>query len=91
MLQLNYLNKALDTFNTNIVNPVHYVFFTSFVILASSILFSEWKSILFVDAFGTIVGLLIVIIALVMLNAFKDLQYSMVKNHNSQKKNPETW
>ena len=84
-MQITYLNKALDTFNTNVVNPIHYVFFTSFVIMASAILFSEWKSILFVDAFATFVGLLIVIIALIMLNAFKDLQFSMSDLHSSRK------
>lgn len=34
-----YLNKALDMFNTSMVTPIYYVFFTTFVILASSILY----------------------------------------------------
>jgi multidrug transporter EmrE-like cation transporter len=37
--QLNYLNKALDTFNTAIVSPIYYVMFTSLTILASVIMF----------------------------------------------------
>lgn len=41
-IQMNYLNKALDTFNTSIVTPVYYVIFTSLVIAASAILFKEW-------------------------------------------------
>ncbi|EFX77400.1 hypothetical protein DAPPUDRAFT_54305, partial [Daphnia pulex] len=41
VVQMNYLNKALDSFSSNLVNPVLYIFFTSFVILASSILFQE--------------------------------------------------
>lgn len=76
-VQMNYLNKALDTFDTALVNPVHYIFFTSFVILASSILFQEWKHIAFVDVFATLVGLNIVIIALFLISAFKDSQISM--------------
>ncbi|XP_058215035.1 probable magnesium transporter NIPA4 isoform X3 [Rhododendron vialii] len=40
--QLNYLNKALDTFNTAIVSPIYYVMFTSFTILASVIMFKDW-------------------------------------------------
>ncbi|OVA01542.1 Magnesium transporter NIPA [Macleaya cordata] len=40
--QLNYLNKALDTFNTAIVSPIYYVMFTSFTILASMIMFKDW-------------------------------------------------
>ena len=37
-IQLVYLNKSLDIYNTSMVTPIYYVFFTSFVILASSIL-----------------------------------------------------
>ncbi|KAF2600306.1 hypothetical protein F2Q68_00008842, partial [Brassica cretica] len=40
--QLNYLNKALDTFNTAIVSPIYYVMFTSLTILASVIMFKDW-------------------------------------------------
>uniref|UniRef100_A0A6N2L790 Probable magnesium transporter n=1 Tax=Salix viminalis TaxID=40686 RepID=A0A6N2L790_SALVM len=36
--QLNYLNMALDTFNTAIVSPIYYAGFTSFTILASAIM-----------------------------------------------------
>lgn len=37
--QMNYLNKALDLFNTAIVSPIYYVMFTTFTISASVILF----------------------------------------------------
>ena len=37
--QMNYLNKALDLFNTAIVSPIYYVMFTVFTISASVILF----------------------------------------------------
>lgn len=36
--QMNYLNKALDVFNTAIVSPIYYVMFTSLTVLASIIL-----------------------------------------------------
>lgn len=41
MTQMNYLNKALDLFNTAIVTPMYYVMFTTLTILASSIMFPE--------------------------------------------------
>ncbi|KAA8548377.1 hypothetical protein F0562_000061 [Nyssa sinensis] len=44
LLQVNYLNKALDTFNTAVVSPVYYVMFTTLTILASMIMFKEWDS-----------------------------------------------
>ncbi|GJN14457.1 hypothetical protein PR202_gb01289 [Eleusine coracana subsp. coracana] len=37
--QMNYLNKALDTFNTAVVSPIYYTMFTSLTILASVIMF----------------------------------------------------
>ncbi|KAG6515623.1 hypothetical protein ZIOFF_026052 [Zingiber officinale] len=40
--QVNYLNKALDTFNTAVVSPIYYVMFTSLTILASVIMFKDW-------------------------------------------------
>lgn len=38
-VQMIYLNRALDTFNTSVVTPIYYVFFTTFVIIASAVLF----------------------------------------------------
>eukprot|EP00911_Craspedida_sp_UC1_P002904 UC1_evm1s2121 len=40
--QMNYLNKALDTFNTAMVTPIYYVIFTTCTIAASTILFRGW-------------------------------------------------
>ncbi|TQD72559.1 hypothetical protein C1H46_041904 [Malus baccata] len=44
LFQVNYLNKALDTFNTAVISPVYYVMFTTFTILASVILFKDGVS-----------------------------------------------
>ncbi|OVA04161.1 Magnesium transporter NIPA [Macleaya cordata] len=40
--QLNYLNKALDTFNTALVSPIYYAMFTSLTIFASAIMFKDY-------------------------------------------------
>ncbi|XP_042015145.1 probable magnesium transporter NIPA2 isoform X2 [Salvia splendens] len=44
VIQLIYLNKALDIFNTAVVSPVYYVMFTICTIVASMIMFKEWDS-----------------------------------------------
>ncbi|WCJ33157.1 hypothetical protein M5689_014533 [Euphorbia peplus] len=44
VLQVNYLNKALDSFNTAVISPVYYVMFTSFTIIASMIMFKDWDT-----------------------------------------------
>ncbi|XP_075487959.1 putative magnesium transporter NIPA6 isoform X1 [Primulina tabacum] len=41
--QLNYLNKALDTFNAALVSPIYYVMFTTLTIIASVIMFKDWS------------------------------------------------
>ncbi|GAV83731.1 Mg_trans_NIPA domain-containing protein [Cephalotus follicularis] len=43
IMQLNYLNMALDTFNTTVVSPIYYALFTSFTILASAIMFKDYS------------------------------------------------
>ena len=87
---MNYLNKSLDTFNTALVNPVHYIFFTSFVILASSILFQEWRHISSIDVFATLIGLSVVIIALFLINAFKDSQFDAYPSKKNYPSSPTT-
>ncbi|CAN4090871.1 unnamed protein product [Withania somnifera] len=42
LLQLNYLKKALDTFNTAVVSPIYYVMFTTLTIVASMIMFKDY-------------------------------------------------
>lgn len=76
-IQMNYLNKALDIFNTGIVTPIYYVMFTTLVITASAILFKEFTHMRFDDILGDICGFLVVISAVFMLNAFKDLDISL--------------
>lgn len=76
MIQMNYLNKSLDIFNTSVVTPVYYVMFTVLVIISSGILFKEWEHMKIDDILGCICGFFVVITAVFMLNAFKDLQIS---------------
>lgn len=76
-IQMNYLNKALDIFNTSIVTPIYYVIFTSLVIAASAILFEEWKNMNASNIVGDICGFLVVICAVFLLNGFKDMDVSM--------------
>ena len=44
VIQINYLNKALDLFNSAIVSPIYYVMFTLLVIFASTIMFKEQQT-----------------------------------------------
>lgn len=70
--QINYLNKALDTFNTSLVTPIYYVFFTSMVVTCSAILFQEWYGMNAGDIIGTLSGFFTIINGIFLLHAFKN-------------------
>lgn len=76
-IQMNYLNKALDIFNTSIVTPIYYVIFTSLVILASGILLKEFQHMSAENILGDVCGFLVVIVAVMLLNMFKDIEISL--------------
>ncbi|XP_004681365.1 PREDICTED: magnesium transporter NIPA3 [Condylura cristata] len=71
-IQINYLNKALDTFNTSLVTPIYYVFFTSMVVTCSAILFQEWYGMKAGDIIGTLSGFFTIINGIFLLHAFKN-------------------
>lgn len=82
-VQMNYLNKALDVFETSLVTPIYYVFFTTFVLIASNILFKDWKSMFYQDILGSLCGFIILIIAIFLLNAFQDfdITFESLRRH----------
>ncbi|XP_077983834.1 magnesium transporter NIPA2-like isoform X2 [Glandiceps talaboti] len=75
--QLNYLNKSLDIFNTSVVTPIYYVFFTTSVITASAILFKEWRTLGVKDTIGSVCGFLTIIVGIFLLHAFKDMELTI--------------
>lgn len=75
-LQINYLNKALDIFNTSLVTPIYYVFFTTSVMACSAILFKEWLRMTIDGIVGTISGFLTIILGIFLLHAFKDITFT---------------
>jgi len=75
-VQMIYLNRALDVFNTAVVTPLLYVIFTGCVILASAVLFREWSSLSAEDVVGNLCGLLVIVSGIFLLQAFRDLNIS---------------
>ncbi|KAI6239549.1 Magnesium transporter NIPA2 [Aphelenchoides fujianensis] len=72
-VQLIYLNKSLDIYNTSMVTPIYYVFFTTFVIIASSILYKEWSCLGASDVIGNVIGFLTTIIGIFQMQLFRDV------------------
>ncbi|CAL9099919.1 unnamed protein product [Musa textilis] len=71
--QMNYLNKALDTFNTAVVSPVYYVMFTSLTILASVIMFKDWDRQDPTQIVTELCGFVIIISGTFLLHKTKDM------------------
>ena len=79
ILQMNYLNKALDLFNAALVSALYFVFFTTFVIVAAVILFRDWKDMSAVDVASQICGLVICFAGVYIITREK-------RNHSDRKK-----
>nr|XP_055182825.1 magnesium transporter NIPA2 isoform X1 [Nyctereutes procyonoides]XP_055182826.1 magnesium transporter NIPA2 isoform X1 [Nyctereutes procyonoides]XP_055182827.1 magnesium transporter NIPA2 isoform X1 [Nyctereutes procyonoides] len=88
--QINYLNRALDIFNTSIVTPIYYVFFTTSVLTCSAILFKEWQDMPVDDVIGTLSGFFTIIVGIFLLHAFKDVSFSLASLPLSFRKDEKT-
>ncbi|XP_031480410.1 probable magnesium transporter NIPA3 isoform X1 [Nymphaea colorata] len=77
VLQMNYLNKALDVFNTSVVSPVYYVMFTSFTILASMIMFKDWAGQQASQIATTLCGFMTILSGIFILHKTKDMLESV--------------
>ncbi|KAK3028458.1 hypothetical protein RJ639_040027 [Escallonia herrerae] len=70
--QLNYLNKALDTFNAAIVSPIYYVMFTTLTIIASAIMFKDWLDQKASNIASEICGFITVLSGTIILHATRE-------------------
>jgi len=81
IIQMIYLNRALDLFSTPIVTTMYYVLFTTCVLITSGILFREWKKLTLIDIIACIMGFLIITCGLILINYMKtNLQSGKRKN-----------
>ncbi|XP_030066141.1 magnesium transporter NIPA2 isoform X2 [Microcaecilia unicolor] len=75
-IQINYLNKALDIFNTSVVTPIYYVIFTTAVMTCSAILFREWQHMTLDNIIGTVSGFLTIVFGVFLIHAFRDIPFT---------------
>lgn len=72
LTQMNYLNKALSQFSTNIVNPIYYVTFTTCTLVASFLLFQGFNTTSAVNTISLLCGFLIIFSGVYLLNLSRD-------------------
>lgn len=68
MTQMNYFNKALSQFPTQIVNPLYYVTFTTATLCASFILFKGFNTTDAVNTLSLLCGFLVIFTGVYLLN-----------------------
>lgn len=68
VVQMNYFNKALDIFSTNIVMPIYYVMFTTATITASVILFQGFNTTSTVNIVSLFCGFSTIFSGVLLLN-----------------------
>ncbi|KAI9735325.1 MAG: hypothetical protein M1818_006520 [Claussenomyces sp. TS43310] len=68
MTQMNYFNKALSQFPTNLVNPLYYVTFTTATLTASFILFGGFNTSDAVNTISLLCGFLVIFTGVYLLN-----------------------
>jgi magnesium transporter len=66
--QMNYFNKALSQFPTQIVNPLYYVTFTTATLCASFILFKGFNTTDAVNTLSLLCGFLVIFTGVYILN-----------------------
>jgi hypothetical protein len=67
--QMNYFNKALDVYSTNLVTPVYYVLFTTATIIASLVMFQGFHDSSYKDMLSVFAGFTTIFIGVFMLNS----------------------
>ncbi|KAG2189657.1 hypothetical protein INT46_008174 [Mucor plumbeus] len=86
VVQMNYLNKALEQFSTNVVNPIYFVCFTTATIIASAILFQGFNTDNPVNVASLICGFIIIFTGVYLLNSIA--RSSLSGNHHLHGNDP---
>jgi len=74
LIQMNYFNKALDTFSTNVVNPMYYVGFSSCTIVASLIFFQGLNTTDFSNTLSLLAGFVVTFLGVHLLNLSREVE-----------------
>ncbi|KAL3419351.1 hypothetical protein PVAG01_09573 [Phlyctema vagabunda] len=68
MTQMNYFNKALSQFPTQLVNPLYYVTFTTATLTASFLLYGGFNTTNVVNTLSLLCGFLVIFAGVYLLN-----------------------
>jgi len=83
LVQMNYFNKALDTFSTNVVNPMYYVGFSTATVVASLILFQGFNTSDTADTLSLLCGFAVTFLGVHLLNLSRAPEPPLDQNGHS--------
>lgn len=72
LTQFTFINRALESFSSNVFEAVYYVTFTSSVILATAILFKEWDVLSILDCLGILCGFTTISVGVILLRVSQE-------------------
>ena len=88
-VQMNFLNRALDVYNTAVVTPIYYVFFTTCVVVGSIVLYKEFFTMSKEEIFGFINGFMTIVTVIFLLNPFTGVDISLNNLRKALEDDPE--
>ncbi|KAL4078160.1 magnesium transporter NIPA-domain-containing protein [Scleroderma yunnanense] len=83
LVQMNFFNKALDTFSTNVVNPMYYVGFSTATIVASLILFQGFNTTDGTNTMTLLAGFIVTFLGVHLLNLSRKPDPAPLSNGHS--------
>lgn len=83
MVQMNYFNKALDIFSTNVVNPMYYVCFSTATIVASLILFQGFNTDNPTNTVSLIAGFVVTFLGIHILELSRKPESAAANGHST--------
>ncbi|KAG7326142.1 hypothetical protein KOW79_009543 [Hemibagrus wyckioides] len=72
LTQFTFINRALESFSSNVFEAVYYVTFTCSVILATAILFKEWEELGALDCLGILCGFITISVGVTLLRVSQE-------------------
>uniref|UniRef100_A0A3Q3S653 NIPA magnesium transporter 1 n=1 Tax=Mastacembelus armatus TaxID=205130 RepID=A0A3Q3S653_9TELE len=85
LIQFFFINKALESFSSNMFEAMYYVTFTSTVILASALLFKEWTALTLTDSLAMLCGLTTVCVGVILLRISQEALITWKKKESQEK------
>ncbi|KAG8452158.1 hypothetical protein GDO86_004087 [Hymenochirus boettgeri] len=85
LVQFKYINKALESYDACVFGSIYYVTFTIVVLLATAILFQEWRNVEVVDFLLILCGFVTVSSGVVLIQMFKEFRISFQELKKTQK------